>query len=39
MRYALTSTLSRLSWDDMGVDALDTLSCPVNEPPVRVAQR
>jgi hypothetical protein len=34
-----TSTLSRLSWGDVGVDALDALSCPVNEPPVRVAQR
>jgi hypothetical protein len=38
-QFALTSTLSRLSWGDVGVDALDALSCPVNEPPVRVAQR
>jgi hypothetical protein len=30
-----TSTLSRLSWGDVGVDALDALSCPVNEAPVR----
>jgi hypothetical protein len=35
----ITSTLSRLSWGDVGVDALDALSCPFNEPPVRVAQR
>ena len=32
-------TLSRLSWGDVGVDALGALSCPVNEPPVRGAQR
>ena len=35
----ITSTLSRLSWGDVGVVALDALFCPVNEPPVRVAQR
>jgi hypothetical protein len=35
----ITSTLSRLSVGDVGVDALDALFCPVNEPPVRGAQR
>jgi hypothetical protein len=35
----ITFTLSRLSWRDVGVVALDALFCPVNEPPVRVAQR
>jgi hypothetical protein len=35
----ITSTLSSLSWGDVGVDTLDALSCPVNEPPVRVARR
>jgi len=31
--------LSRLSWGDVGVVALDALFCPVNGPPVRGAQR
>ena len=35
----ITSTLSRLSVGDVCVDALDALFCPVNEPPVRGAQR